>query len=184
MKKWWLGLFFLLVPLLLAGFFMWQAVQAHRAAERAGLPESDANAIKHATAGKAVYRVLDNLRVIDPQKAVLWLGKANEYAEQFMKFRDRDTTLEIMKDSYNNYAGIMAAQWVEKHGRARCGEDAIVVLVRRGALILAAEDIALPPADKEAMRRGADIPAAMQWLEQQRTPIEISVRAALDGCLK
>jgi hypothetical protein len=163
----------------LGTFYTWYQAMSFRWAAEAGLPESHANAIKHARAAFEVHQALDWFRIFNAEAGVLWLGKMNEYAERYVK-NVHDSTREVAKDMANNYAGIVAAQWYERHGPA-CKRHLVMHLAMRDGLKALEEDVPFTPAPG---KHSPNIPEAGQWLEQHKPALRMAVEKKLDECLK
>ncbi len=169
----------------LALFYTDQENQALRLEQEQRFATESANAVKHAYAAGKVFSILTSHFVSEKkaEKIVTLLGYANEYAERIFKLGNPDTTMEMMKDLYNNQAGIVAAKWYAKHPREVEGlslHDVIIVLEQRGLLVVMANnDILLAKKDSHLRGETADILGATSWFEAQQPKIAGEVKTTL-----
>lgn len=172
-----------LVMAVTAVFYEWSASEGKRLAKQAGLPESYHNALKHAVAARSLYKAFDYIGVPKPEDKVIRLGDLNEKVETYIKFNSPDNSLEMMKDMFNNLAGVTAARFELEKGRV-CKEDTLIVLAKSGGLRATPDDIQLPEADKQKMRESKDLKAARTWFTAQYYFIQARVVKRLNGCAK
>lgn len=178
-------LFFLLVlsAVVVLGFYEWEALRARSMLKEANLPKNYHNAVKHALAARTVYRTLDKLGISNAEDKVMWLGEWNERVETYVKFNKPDSTLEMMKDSYNNLAGVTAAKFEIEKGKI-CKVDPIVILARSGGLRITAEEVKVPDGEREKLRSGQDLKAARAWLHTQYFYLQGRMIKRLSACEK
>lgn len=138
-----------------------------------------ANSAKHAYAAGSIYSVLRSAYA-GPETAeniVLLLGIFNEYAETIFKISEPDSTLEIMKDMYNNQAGIMAAEWAHGEGKPAL-RDVIIHLAKTEGIALSAYSVPMAPAEKIE-----DFPQsvrdALDWFMSKRENIRTNTAEVL-----
>lgn len=164
-----LALLSILVTLVAAAFFTRYEILSDRLQESSSFDGIQANSVKHAYAAAQVYATLNLVLGDETSEAlVIFLGKVNEYAEQLFKFRSPDSTQEMMKDLYNNQAGITTAQWHRQHaGKTKTVLFYLVNMTRENVLVTTLDP--LPAHDEQSHPR--DIGAAMQWFSQERASI-------------
>ncbi len=169
----WLALLVLLgalgtIPL--GMFYVGEIREARRLTDANQLPDYYANAIQHSHAAASAYR---GLRVLLPpdaaEHAVLTLGLMNEWFER--AFRPHDHTLEMMKDFYNNQAGIMVGRALEEQEGAdrHAAGELLVRMARDRKLILKPEELAVD--NQRALLASADVAGAWQWFRREREHI-------------
>jgi len=174
------------IVLLIAGvfvFYEWSSSEAKRLIRQGDLPEAHHNALKHAIASRTLYKGLDSLGVPKPEDKVVWLGDLNEKVESYLKLNDKDSSLEMMKDMFNNLAGITAARFELEKGRV-CKEDTLIVLAKTGGLRPSADDIQLAESEKQKLRETRDIEPAKAWFSAQYYFIQGRVMKRLNNCAR
>lgn len=144
-----------------------------------GFDGAAANAVKHAYAAAQVY---DTLRMISvpadlAQNTVLFLGIANEYAERIVKFHKPDSTRELLKDFYNNYAGITTARWRETMGFDSSTLGMLIALAQARVLIVTRDQN--PFYDDAAPLPDDTVASARNWFMAQQPAIQARVHQGL-----
>jgi hypothetical protein len=140
-----------------------------------GMNGQAANAIKHAYAAAQVYHGLRSIG-LKPQKAadtVIWLGKANEAGERIYKIFKPDSTQEMMKDFYNNHAGIVVAEMTG--GRAML--QTLLQLSAKNGLVTDRAKIPFTPSGQQA--GDSPLTQALRWYAQYRLAIEQKIESDL-----
>ena len=178
MRKW---LLLLVIPLGMALFFGGFALHARRVIHEAQLPKEAQNAVKHAGAAEAVYHALASLHVPEAGDKVIQLGILSERFEQWTKWRNPDSTLEMMKDSYNNIAGVAAAEWSATPGN-HCVEPVLVALVRGNLLKYTPDDLHIKHKEKARLAQGRDVAEMVAWVDAHRDFIRAHVMTELNKC--
>jgi len=147
--------------------------------EQQGYTGQAANAVKHAYAAGQLYQTLRTVMEPDTaQNTVLTLGLLNEYAEKITKFSNPDSVSEVMKDFYNNQAGITAAHW---HAENKIDKPFLETILRLG------DDTLLNARDQNPFVSEAtdpayqDIPAARVWFEAHAPQIQARVLKSLQS---
>ena len=168
----------MLAALFVGGFYVSEARHARQLASQPGMPEGAANSIKHSHAAARLYRVFRTLggTASQAEQAVLWLGQLNEYAECALV--GNDDTREMMKDLHNNYVGIVAAQWLEKHAPMVGIDAALSMLAVHKELLLSRAAVPLRYTAAEAAAT-ADVAWAKRWFSKRRADIRHNVEDAL-----
>lgn len=148
------------------GFFAWHEHFQRALVKEHGYAVAHANAAKHAYAAANIYRGL-RFFLIGPEtaeEAVLQLGHLTEYAETYFKISHPDSTEEMMKDLYNNQAGIAAAM---QAGSAR---RAVLRMVDAGQLALSDREVPFMDGAQSA-RPVRSVAHAWAWFRQHQSQI-------------
>jgi hypothetical protein len=138
-----------------------------------------ANSAKHAYAAAHIYDALRSVG-ISPDASeyiVLNLGEMNEYLETIFKISEPDSTREIMKDMYNNQAGVLIAEWARANDATL--RDTVIRLAQDE--VLAVSSYKVPHSGPEVFE---DYPQSVQhasrWFCEQQKHIKASVNQGLD----
>lgn len=171
-------LFLLIASIPLAFFARFESFSDHLE-EELHFDGSLANAAKHAYAAGWLY---ESLRIVGisadvAEDAILNLGEINEYLETIFKVSEPDSTREIMKDIYNNQAGIVAAEWVRGQENASL-RDVVIRLAQEK--VLAVSSYKVPHSGPEAIE---DYPQSVEhashWFCEQQKTIKSTVAKGL-----
>lgn len=159
----------LLLPVTFYGSFEFAA---NRITAEYDLPRGTRNSVKHALTAASVYSALRAFQVDrdDAQNMVLALGFFNETLETHIKVGRPDSVDEQRKDLYNNWAGIVAAEWRITRVEGESLASIIAGLAQTGALILKADETRDP--------RSAN---ALAWFGEHQQVISQKVISALDA---
>jgi hypothetical protein len=165
-----LVIFFISAALLT--FFHWQYEQYSLgliATQK--MHDEKANALKHAVAAAEVYHVVAMMvGEAKAEKAVLLLGKWNEYLEQTVRSRNLDTPAELFKDMANNQIGITTAQWQQRTHPQGDIRQTLVSLAQDGGVIPSSQAVTLPAAIA-ATKSYAAIEEVYRFFEQEQSRI-------------
>lgn len=138
-----------------------------------------ANSAKHAYAAAHIHNSLRMAGVSADaaEYIVLNLGEMNEYLETIFKISEPDSTREIMKDMYNNQAGVLAAEWSRQNNANM--RDTVIRLAQDE--VLAVSSYKVPHSGPEVFE---DYPQSVQhasrWFCEQQKLIKVSVNQGLD----
>lgn len=168
-----------LLPIIsVAIFYMRFEMVSIRLKNQMGYEGGAANAVKHAYAAAELYKFFcyfTDARYAEA--AVLWLGSLNEHAEKFTKLRHPDTYEEILKDLYNNMAGITAAEWQAQHDLDGSTLEILLKMKQGGALVVRREE---NPLHRKSLSTGQDdAGAADGWFLSEKEAIRARTEAKL-----
>lgn len=164
----------------LLAFYSYFEYQSYHIAKQQHLAPQDVNSIKHAYTAALVYRALRGAGLSSHRatQTTLSFGMMNEYFERVVKYHQPDSMKEIMKDMYNNHAGVVAMRWHEQHHIPThpyyASVEAIIGRMVKHHVVLATESDV-----HERHYEASSIPAAYRWAQQQQLPIMKHVHRAL-----
>jgi NhaP-type Na+/H+ or K+/H+ antiporter len=146
-----------------------------------------ANAVKHAFAAAQLYEAFDSIGfdAQTSQRLVLNCGKMNEYAEHFLRAKNkRDSNAEMMKDLLNNFIGVAVAKKYALHTEHISLFDELVVLAKKNVLIASASVVPqLSPDQPALMAKGSNVPHVMGWFAAVQSTLTTFVDKALVSAL-
>lgn len=167
----------------ITGWFYWHYEQFSRTMIRDHhFDHEKANAAKHAYAAAQIFTVIAPVAGdATAEKMVLFLGNANERFEQIVDRFTADSVAEIVKDIYNNQAGIAAAIWYDSHASSSriLLRDTVIYLADSNMLINKEAGAIITPYYISLKRQQA-VSTAIKQVEKERPRIIDQVRAALD----
>jgi hypothetical protein len=189
MRYFFMGIMVLLIALGIFGIFYiehYHALSARVIAEE-NIDGERANAFKHTyAAGEAYTFFAQALSAPRAERTVSWLGRVNEHIElttrSYPKNRKAgyqpDTTIELIKDLYNNHVGIVAAQWHATHAPENVTlYDILLRLVATNVCVIYAQQLPIPEGVLAA--HPYDIPFAQQWVKERHAIIRQQVEETL-----
>lgn len=162
--------------LLVVAFYTAFELASDRIVSQYALAAETRNSVKHAYAAARIYRAIRWV-VMNKESAgqiVLFMGKLNEYAEQYVKRGKIDSDGELRKDFSNNWAGVVAAEWCMNQNPPRDIAPVIALLAERKKLVIKREEI-------NAVTQGKIQKVDRQWLwfVNNQTGIEADILEAL-----
>ncbi len=145
---------------------------ANRVTVEHNLPRTSRNSVKHALTAALLYDILRTLSVgkDNAENAILALGFFNETLETYVKIGRPDSLGEQRKDLYNNWAGIVAAEWNLTRTEGTSLPSVIAHLAETGTLMLEPDKT---PGSPHAESR--------EWFEAHRVGISQQVVGILDN---
>lgn len=167
---------FCCLMLFYAGFGM----ESRRLIKQAGLSGIEKNGVKHVMAARTTYKALHFFYVPEADRWTLKLGEWNEWQEQYTKYNHPDSTLEMMKDGYNNVVGVALGQW-ELAGHY-CKEEPTIFLAKAKKILFTPEDVPVSAEEKQQLENSRDVKTAMAWVNKQRPEIEKTIAPVLQRC--
>ncbi len=174
------GLFTLLLILPVAAFYIRYEIIVSHMKNDLGYDGAKANAVKHALAAAELYGVLRTIvGPVQAEHTTLTLGAINEYIERVTKLPKPDSPREVMKDMFNNLAGVTAKEWQIESSISQSTLQILLMLAERGVLVISRDDNPFYTGQPRPL--DPVVKTALAWLNECKSQIKSKIRADLLG---